>query len=84
MAWRVVRPAAPWMHEACWRRHELTITRTWLARVALGGDDADDLWRCSRHGALPLCRAGKAGSEHLLQWCPAVQAALKGFAPEAH
>ena len=49
------------------------------ARAAVGSGEADDRWRCSRHGACPLCQGGEAGSEHLLQWCPAVQATLESF-----
>ena len=42
-----------------------------------------DPWGVSEYGACPLCGGGEAGSEHLLQWCPAVQAVLESFAPNA-
>eukprot|EP00974_Lingulodinium_polyedra_P120021 11173423-Lingulodinium_polyedra.AAC.1 len=31
-----------------------------------------DAWACSTREACPLCGAGEAGFEHLLQWCPVV------------
>ena len=51
------------------------------AGTAGGDGPAEEPWRCSRHGACALCGGGEAGGEHLIQWCPAVQAALEELMP---
>ena len=51
------------------------------ARMAVGQAWTEGHWRRSSHGACPLCGGGEAGGEHLLQWCPAVQAAVDELLP---
>eukprot|EP00974_Lingulodinium_polyedra_P007145 677915-Lingulodinium_polyedra.AAC.1 len=40
-----------------------------LAAEAAGCRNGD--WSHNTHERCPLCGAGEAGSEHLIQWCPA-------------
>ena len=51
------------------------------AAVAAGGGGGA-AWLPSQGDPCPLCGGGEAGNEHLIQWCPAAQAAWEALHPE--
>ena len=51
------------------------------ARAAAGGAGGAAAWDPAEDPC-PLCGTGECGSEHLLPWCPAVEAAWRTLCPE--